>query len=187
METQFDNQKERSSRTLVIVALVLMLGGLVYFISQNQTVHFSNKAAGAAKLDESQVKQVMVLGYSQSLGTGATHKLRIEVPHAFAFVPQSVSVGTVNSSLSPKKVSFTENAYECHDMGDPDHPMMGYETSIFTDSLGEDMDTKFYVTFTDAQGKQYEGTFDLEHSCTVFGKGSVQQISPPAVNDVPEE
>jgi len=187
---QTNNQAERSKRTLIIVVLVLFLGGLVYFVSKNQPVNFRNKAANAGKLDPSQTSKVMLLGYSEMNASGNRLKVRVQVPRDFAFTPDSVTAGgsEQTGTAVPQKVSLTHDVYQCHDgMEDTDNLMNGYETAMFDNNSATDLDTDYYVLFTDQNGNAYGGTFKLEHSCTVLGKDAVQQVSPPATNDLPRE
>lgn len=187
METEFIDHKEQHKRTIVIVTLLVFMAGLVYAISRNQPLHFSNKAATITQLDESQSKQVMVLDYSEASAKSKTHKLRVEVPHSFSFTPESISIGLQNGSISSQKLVVTENQYMCHDMGDPVHPMKAYETDIFNDSFDLNLDTVFSIIFTDPNGKQYESKFTLEHTCTVLGNDAVQVVTPPLTNNLPSE
>ncbi len=184
------NQNEKSKRTIIIVLLVLFLGGLVYFVSKSQPVNFRNKAAEAGKLDLSQASKVMLLGYSEMGVSENRLKVRVQVPDDFAFTPDTVTVGVSESNVNaiPQKVSTTQNAYQCHDdMEEAGHTMKGYETNMFVSNAGNDLDTDYYVLFTDLNGNKYASTFKLEHSCTVLGKDTVQQVSPPATNDLPKE
>ena len=82
---------------------------------------------------------------------------------------------------------MTRNPYECHhDVEDATHATIDYVTDLFTDS-SIDLDSDYYVVFGDSSGKKYASSFKLEHLCTVLQKDSVQQVSPPAKNNLPFE
>jgi hypothetical protein len=180
--------EDKSKRTLVMVALLLFLGGVIFFVSRDQTFHFANKASEATTLDATQASQIVLLKYAEQGATGERIKMRVEVPHEFAFTPESIVSGTSSATKdTPQTFNFTQNEYICHSDMDDDHQMMGYETQLYQDAVSTNMDDQFYITFTSQNGKKYATTLSTAHVCTVLAKDAIQQVTPPTTIDVPTE